>query len=335
MRGAARRYYPPQPVEILRLATSVTLTPFMALAQLVLWPLGRGQHPKWLRIRSSVQRLSQPRAHTLLASAIQSEVFGEAGASRACQIHELERCVFASPSFATWLHGTLASRYPARSAEDIADMTCSLVAALQGEVPETDPVSFGSDSHLVELMEQARATVDATDVGGDLDSVVAGEAARADVINTVLTGVIAKAALGQLKLGVYGIALLLAPPLYFRWSSGREEKIRRTIDSLLPDGQWSLSKAGWNFDWTDSPESVALMLGLFLGLSAVFSVVGYLMAPLLAPAWRLTGLPSMSLRRAVGASQRKIVGGSTRQSLSPEVFAAKVGDLAELFMRSG
>ena len=103
----------------------------------------------------------------------------------------------------------------------------------------------------------------------------------------------------------------------------------------LPDGRWSLSKAGWNFEWTDSPESIALMIGLFLGLSAVFSVVGYLMAPVLAPAWRLTGLPAMSLRRAVDASERKVVGGRTSQNVSPEVFAAKVGDLAELFMRSG
>jgi hypothetical protein len=334
-RGAAHRYYPPSALEILRLATSVALTPLMALTQLVLWPLGKGQHPTWVRARSVVQRLSQPRAHALLAAAVQTEVFADENSGGTHQVHELERCIFASPSFSRWIDEALAASYPHQSTDQRATSARSLVAVLQGETPESCGPVLEDDSHLAELVGRARAAVDTVEAGGDMDSVVAGEAARSDVINTVLTGVIAKAALGQLKLGVYGIALLLAPPLYFRWSNGREEKIRRTIDSLLPDGRWSLSKAGWNFDWTDSLESVALMIGLFLGLSAIFSIVGYLMAPVLAPAWRLTGLPALSLRRAVDASERKIVGRSGRQSLSPEIFAAKAGDLAELFTRSG
>jgi len=78
-----------------------------------------------------------------------------------------------------------------------------------------------------------------------------------------------------------------------------------------------------------------LMVCLFLGISAALSVIGYLTAPLLAPLWRLTGLPAMSLRRAVEASRQKVLGGSGTQAFTPEAFASKIGDLAELFSRSG
>jgi hypothetical protein len=77
------------------------------------------------------------------------------------------------------------------------------------------------------------------------------------------------------------------------------------------------------------------MVGVFLAVSAALSVIGYLLAPVISPVWRMTGLPAWSLRRTVEASRKKVVDGRGGQSLSPEVFAAKVGDLAELFLRSG
>jgi hypothetical protein len=239
--------------------------------------------------------------------------------------------VISSPKFSDYVRLVLREKYEHLSDERVDELAHTLIVSLQAGTP---PRGADSDDHL-EFAQRTRQLIAESDIHRDLEGIVSGEAARSDMLNTILTGVIAKVTLGQLKFGAYGLAMIFAPPLYFRWSNGREEKIRRTIDGILPDGPWSLSRLGWNFDWTESFESVALMVGLFMGLSALLSVIGYLIAPLLAPVWSRTGLPAMSLRRAVDASRARVTLGARRQALSPEVFASKLGDLAEMFSRSG
>jgi hypothetical protein len=327
--GAARRYYPPNPVEIVRLAASVAITPILALAHLFLCMTRRGSHPTWTRFKRAVDRLFRPRAHASLAQAARRDLFGEQPDQDPDQLTELEACVVNTPAFIAYLRAVVREHGDVESESEVEEIAREILDELRREPADGNPAG-----PISQLALESRRAVAASGVRDELASIVESEAARSDVLNSALTAVTAKLALGQLKLGAYGIAIMIAPSLYFRWSPHRDEKIRRTIDGLLPDGPWSLSRVGWSFDWTESIESMVLVAGLFLAASAVLAVLGYLMAPILSPMWRRTGLPEASLRRAVAASRHAMTGGPSRPAIAPEVFASKIADFAELFSRS-